>query len=291
MSQKLFANFLLVSMLFAFPLFAYAKKNISKRTNSASKNLFAASPRQNEMLVIGTLKQLYTAEATYFTTNSQTVGDRRFGSLFQLFLANLIDVNLASGEKYGYYFTVQSNNSLLDPTFTVYAVPKTYRKTGVRSFYFDASGKVRGGDKNGALAGVEDAVIDTCTATIAYDNEKQIIQAMRTLHSAQETYLATVGNGNYASIFLQLEIAGMINSWLGSGFYYNYDALMIVQARTEQTPPSYKIYMVPADTHSYGQMGFRSFFIDQTGVLRGADHQGGQPSENDPPIVENKEEK
>jgi len=286
MSQKFFTNLLIVSLLFAFPLFAHAKKNVSKHTNSASKNLFAAAPRQNEILVMGAVKSLYTAQATYFTT----VGNRRFGALHQLWLANLIDIYLAMGEKYGYIFNIQTSleNGGIGSRFSVYAKPKNYGKSGKLSFYMDAGCTVRGGDKNGGDASVEDAVIDTCTPTLAYENERQIILAMRTLASSQETYKNTVGNGNYAMTFLDLYSAGLIDSWLSSGNYYNYDFNLNVNQPSPPFPGRFKFDSVP---YPYGQMGFRSFYIDQNGVLRGADHQGGQPSENDPPIVENNEEK
>ena len=203
-------------------------------------------------------------------------------------MANLIDDVLGSGEKYGYNFIVQAGYQSGSWYFHAYATPKNYRKTGIRSFYFDATCKIRGGDKNGADASAEDAIIDTCTPTLAYDNEKQIILAMRTLASAQETYKATVGNGDYATTLSELHTAGLINSWLGSGTYYNYVFTLEVDQPSPPFPGRLKFRSVP---DSYGQMGFRSFYIDQTGVLRGADHQGGQPSENDPPIAENKEEK
>ena len=48
-------------------------------------------------------------------------------------------------------------------------------------------------------------------------------------------------------------------------------------------PPSFKIWAVP---QVYGTTAIRSFFIDQTGVFRGGDKNGGEANQNDPPINE-----
>ena len=73
MSSHFVIKITVFTLLLTFPLIAFSKKFENKLSNNASKSLFAASPRQNELLVIGALKQLYTAEATYFTTNSPNI--------------------------------------------------------------------------------------------------------------------------------------------------------------------------------------------------------------------------
>jgi hypothetical protein len=46
------------------------------------------------------------------------------------------------------------------------------------------------------------------------------------------------------------------------------------------TSDGYEVIAVPK---VYGPDGRRSFYLDQTGVIRGDDHQGGAPSASDPP--------
>jgi hypothetical protein len=36
----------------------------------------------------------------------------------------------------------------------------------------------------------------------------------------------------------------------------------------------------------YGEMGIRSFYIDTSGIVRGADKNGAPADVNDPPVVE-----
>lgn len=272
MSNKIIKTFVLLVILFC-PLFISAKSPKSKN----STRLF--SGYQNELLVIGALKNLYTAQANYFST----VGNRQFGNLAQLREANLIDEYFAAGEKFGYIFSVQLSGSGYSPNFTMLAKPKSYRKTGKRSFYFNAECVVKGADKNGGDANIDDALVENCTPTIAYENERTAIQKVRSLISAQETYKATVGNGNYGSLF-QLYNAGLISNPFDFGndsnYYYQIQKVDYVP---NTSPARFWINATPA---SYRQMGFRSFFADTSHIIRGADHQGQPANENDVPINE-----
>jgi hypothetical protein len=285
MFLKFVIKIALLSLLLTFPLNAFSKVAENHRSKITSMTLMAGAPRQNELLVIGALKNLYTAEAAYFLTVTPSGNAiRHFGSLPQLAAANLIDAALATGEKYGYSFAVVANQTN-PPVFTVGATPKSYGKTGTRSFYFDGRCTIRGGDKNGLKATIDDAVVESCTPTLAYENERQAIQGLRTLFAAEETYRATLGNGDY-TFFYSLYQAGLINSWLASGQYYNYGFQI---NWTSPLPPFPASMVLRNEPFGYGQMGFRSFYIDNTGVLRGADHQGGYATANDPPVEEGKE--
>jgi hypothetical protein len=161
--------------------------------------------------------------------------------------------------------------------FTATATPRLYPKTGRRSFFIDESGEIRGAEKNGATANAGDPPIVFDADT----NERKAILALRTLSSAQETYKATIGNGNYAPSLYDLHLAGLIGPNLASGVYYSYGFTTLTVEQTPKTPAIFKIWATPIN---YGQSGFRSFFIDTTGVIRGADHQGGFANENDPPV-------
>jgi hypothetical protein len=83
--------------------------------------------------------------------------------------ANLIDADLAAGEKGGYKFryrivpsatatTDEDQNKLAG--YELAATPVTYGKTGTRSFFLDSTGALRGADKKGAVASPGDPRID-----------------------------------------------------------------------------------------------------------------------------------
>lgn len=72
--------------------------------------------------------------------------------------ASLVDEHMAAGSVNGYQFRYRIVNGASedDPAFELTATPESYGKTGRRSFLLDASGKIHAGDKNGAMATVDD---------------------------------------------------------------------------------------------------------------------------------------
>lgn len=242
-----------------------------------------SSPRTfAERHVIRSMRLLHSAEMTFQATQ----GAGSYGTLAQLRQAGLIDEALVSGEKYGYQYslvTVAAVPGQSPARFTATATPRVYRKTGVRSFFIDLHGEIRGGDKNGQPATENDPVIDDCTSGSVPENERCTIADMRMLHGAEMTYSATVGNGNFA-LFPALCQASLIRSDLcdSQSRGYLYETLVIDLVPNTQ-PASFKIWATPA---SYPVSAIRSFYIDQTGVLRGADRNGGRADQNDPPINE-----
>jgi hypothetical protein len=211
-------------------------------------------------------------------TYQATTGNGNYGTFQNLVQAGLIDSALATGLKYGYSYQVFITNSspTIPATLRITATPLAYRKTGRRSFFIDESGVLRGADKNGAVATVSDPEIeDEC---LPY--EQCAISDLRALYSAEITYSATKGNGNYGT-FTQLYEFGLIRKRLASGFLHGYIFTCTIVPQTNSTPASFKISAVPA---SYGTSGIRSFFIDESGVLRGADKNGAPANEDDPPI-------
>jgi len=268
MPKKNSVKLLVFLLLLTFPLFAYSKKN--RQFGLIAGKSRAAAPRQNEQLVIGALKRFYDAESTYFSTNEYNV----FGNLKELRAAALIDESLAQGEKYGYLFRVESATDF-QSDFKVVATPKTYGKTGLKSYYFDSSCVVRGADKSGADADQDDAVIEACTPTLAYANDAQWLSIMRNIMTAEETYRATVGNGGYGYMG-QLYEAGLIKGQLAIYYYKGFDIGVSV---------NFSFYWLRATPARYGHTGFNSYYADQTGVLRRADHHGGWAEANDPPAI------
>jgi hypothetical protein len=238
-------------------------------------NLFAAYPPiQNERLAMNAMRTVYNAQIQYQTS----LGAGNFGSFANLRQANLIDELLASGEKYGYYFVLTKIDvSATTPArFFLTAVPRVYRKTGIRSFYTDVHCATRGADKSGGQAASNDPIVDAC----GNQNEMQAILALRNFHSAQMTYQTTVGNGNFGTL-TNLYQAGLINSELASGHYRGYAFGITVTFQNPWQPAIYDSYAIPA---VYRGTGVRSFYINQTGILRGADKNGSSADANDPPI-------
>jgi len=87
--------------------------------------------------------------------------------------ASLVDADLAKGEKGGYKFryrivpsesaqTPEDQNKLAG--YEIAATPTAYGKSGVRSFFLDSTGALRGADLKGAVAGPEEPRIDAGSA-------------------------------------------------------------------------------------------------------------------------------
>jgi type IV pilus assembly protein PilA len=126
----------------------------------AIPNLLASRRAANEGAAQSSLRTLHAAEATYQATK----GAGSYGTLSELAAEGLIDSRLATGTKSGYKFTVElTTNETNYPGFAVVGVPLTYgsvEATGIRSFYVDETGVIRGGDRFGRPATKEDLPLD-----------------------------------------------------------------------------------------------------------------------------------
>ena len=236
-------------------------------------NSFSPSAR-NEKFAVRTLQTLHSAEVTYQATS----GNGNFGSLSDLLQANLIDAATASGDKYGYRFAVQTTtmNGTTPASYFATATPQRYGKTGRKSFYIAASGVIRGADKQGAPADANDPIIEN----VCLPNEECTISNVRTLHSAEVTYSATYGNGNYTN-FAQLFAVGLISSRLATGSTNGYYFTVNYVDRTPTSEATFNISAVPI---TYGATGVRSFYIATDGVIHAADRQGAPATAGDPVI-------
>ncbi|HVF56124.1 MAG TPA: DUF3352 domain-containing protein [Pyrinomonadaceae bacterium] len=96
--------------------------------------------------------------------------------------------------------------------------------------------------------------------------------ALRTIASAQENYRAKKGGGSYGTLE-ELIAAGLVEKEYIGGKEYKIE----VSASGDK----FEVTAVPLD---YGKTGRRSFFIDQSGVIRGANHKGQPATADDPPI-------
>lgn len=229
-----------------------------------------------EKHVMRSLRAIQSAQATY----QATIGAGNYGTLENLRQVGFIDDALASGNKFGYLFAVvlASNPS----RFSATAAPRIHKKVGRLSFYIDSrDGEIRGGDRDGGPAVVTDPIIDDCTSGTIIENERCVIQDMRAVVTAQMTYAATAGDRSYGTL-QELYAAGLIRAGLVNGSLRGYShSLVTIDYVPRVQIPSFKLWRKPI---TYGVTGIRSFYADQSGVLRGADKNGGDAGPTDPPI-------
>ncbi len=95
---------------------------------------------------------------------------------------------------------------------------------------------------------------------------------LRMISSAEATYQETAGNGSYGSLD-QLVEAKLIGP---KEMFDNYGYKFEVTASGDH----FEATAVPVE---YGKTGKRSFFVDQSGVVRGDDHNGGPANALDKP--------
>ncbi|MFZ0979045.1 MAG: prepilin-type N-terminal cleavage/methylation domain-containing protein [Candidatus Acidiferrales bacterium] len=130
-------------------------------------------------------------------------------------------------------------------------------------------------------------------------NESSAVGSLRTINTANATFLSVYGH-NFAPSLLTLGGAAPIaaptcleanlidqvlggaapNNKSGYSFVYNPGAVDPGDAACG----SVTTYTVTATPLTYNGTGTRSFFTDQTGVIRGADDGGGLSSVADPPL-------
>lgn len=231
------------------------------------------SARQNERLVIGAIKQIYEAQANFIRANAPAGA---FTTLETLANEGYIDSNLGRGQKYGYRFDLinEGNNYKLS------VVPSVYGKNGRRSFYFDGTCKIRGADKNGGPATTADPDIDACIPIVAHHNEHFAVQGMLEVFSAEMNYRNRFGD--FTADLSLLGQLGLLNSRLANGYYQGYYFAANV---TMSGPGFLGIFRIQAIPANYGTSGVRSFYIDQKGILRGADRGGRVAGVSDPPVI------
>ena len=110
-------------------------------------------------------------------------------------------------------------------------------------------------------------------------NEGSAQASLRTLHSAEATYQATRGEGKFGTLN-ELAAAGLIDSRLATGTKNGYN-FTVELTTTEQDYPGFAVVGVPM---SYGNSGIRSFYVDETGVIRAGNNAGKPSSKMDLPL-------
>lgn len=111
-------------------------------------------------------------------------------------------------------------------------------------------------------------------------NEAWAIRVLRTLHSSEATYQATVGNGNYGTL-AELREQNLIDQVLARGQRSGYLFRVRVETSSSESPSAFEIVAVP---RSYGRTGRRSFYVNETGVIFAADKKGVEANAADDPL-------
>ena len=103
-------------------------------------------------------------------------------------------------------------------------------------------------------------------------NEMMAESLLRMISSAEATYQATAGNGSYGSLDQLVEAKLLGPKEMFDMYGYKFE----VTASGDHFEAS-------ATPVEYGKTGKRSFFVDQSGVVRGDDHGGGPANVMDKP--------
>jgi type IV pilus assembly protein PilA len=111
-------------------------------------------------------------------------------------------------------------------------------------------------------------------------NEGATMSALRTIHSAETTHQATYGNGSFTDL-AELGQRGLISPELAQGKRYGYKFALRVKPDEAGTLPGFEVVAIP---EVYGTTGVRSFYLDETGVLRAANNRGAPATEQDDPM-------
>lgn len=273
MLKKSFATAFLIASCFCFTMSAQVSESQEFRQR------LSYSATRNEINVIRTLNELYNVEYTYLLT----FGNGNFGSLHSLRVTNLIDETLATGEKYGYLFTVWRGDSGIrnSSAFNIVAVPQVYLRTGHRSFYMDETGVIRGVDNQGLPATVANLPLslhlEQCSPFA--DCNSAALQSLQTIYDAQMTYRATTGNGNFGTL-QQLFRAGLIDGALAVGRKNGYSYSLHKRNQSNQSSATFSLVIVPQSM----RIDYRSLYIDETGIIRSSYFNGiTKPADQDDP--------
>lgn len=103
-------------------------------------------------------------------------------------------------------------------------------------------------------------------------NEMATRGALRSIASAQESYRATRQDNQYASLD-ELIAQGLVEKNMVQDYGYSITVTVSGNAFTATATPT-----------EYGKTGRNSFFMDESGVLRGGDHGGAPATVGDSPI-------
>ena len=99
-------------------------------------------------------------------------------------------------------------------------------------------------------------------------NEGSALSAMRSIYSAQVTYLNTAGAGSYGEL-ANLGTEGLIDEVLASGTKSGYTIACPAANLAGGPPPTFFATAIPTDTAAGTRTGNRSFAVADDGIVRG----------------------
>jgi hypothetical protein len=136
-----------------------------------------------------------------------------------------------------------------------------------------------------AFGGQSDDVfeLERLTDARVVANETAVIPVLRQLQEAEARYSLGAGQSRFGSL-AELKRAGEVTGEVATGAFKGYKIEIV--ANNEAVPPTFMIHVVP---QAYGKTGRRSFVMDDTAKLHGADRRGERATLADPVIVQNGE--
>ena len=130
------------------------------------------------------------------------------------------------------------------------------------------------------LASVLPCTVHGQSLNSRFFNERFIVKAMMQISAGEATFYATTGAGNFGTL-AQLADEGFIDRGLAQGSKQGYVFELQTTPMSPGTPAG---FVVTATPRIYRKSGERSFYLDQTGELRGGDKRGTPASVTDPYI-------
>ena len=112
-------------------------------------------------------------------------------------------------------------------------------------------------------------------------NEASAQSSMRTLHAAEATYQATRGAGKFGTLS-ELAADNLIDQRLAAGTKNGYK-FTVELTTDEMNYPGFSVVARPV-TEGVTGSGTRSFYIDETGVIRARNNTGGPATKEDLPV-------
>jgi len=120
-----------------------------------------------------------------------------------------------------------------------------------------------------AIIGIIAAIaIPNLLASRRAANEGSAQSSLRTMTSAEATYLNTAGQGSYGTLS-DLMAKNLVDSVLGQADTTAKSGYLFTVNPVNGTPAQYWAFALPATTSGVGATGTRRFAISEDGVLRG----------------------
>jgi type II secretory pathway pseudopilin PulG len=109
-------------------------------------------------------------------------------------------------------------------------------------------------------------------------NEGSTIQALRIVLAAESTYASV--HGTYGTLE-ELAAEQLIDSEISAGIRHGYRITIDISNSESDNPIGFQVIAVPL---TYPNSGRRSFYVDETGIIRAADAHGRDATKLDDPL-------